>query len=227
MDMVLKINREDFLKRSVQTLGEILDTLQSRPSIDFGSLVPGRTALVIIDMVNGFAREGALQSPRVEALIDEIAKLSERCAKSEMIRIAFADCHTPESPELDSYPVHCIKGSRESQIVDEIKRAKGYILISKNSTNGFLEEDFQIWLQDNPQVDTFIVTGVCTDICIEQFSITLRAYFNMLNKKLRVIVPINAVETYDFAMHNGDLMHIVALYSMMGNAVELVTSIDT
>jgi len=46
-------------------------------------------------------------------------------------KIAFADCHTDESPEFDAYPKHCMKGTAESEIVDEIKNIGGYTLIEK------------------------------------------------------------------------------------------------
>jgi nicotinamidase-related amidase len=95
-------------------------------------------------------------------------------------------------------------------------------MIPKNSTNGFLEERFQGWLEANPQINAFIITGDCTDICIQQFSVTLKTWFNMQNKKARVIVPINAIDTYDLGLHNGDLMNIMGLYNMMLNGIEVV-----
>jgi nicotinamidase-related amidase len=147
------------------------------------------------------------------------------CDELGMTKIAFADCHTESSPEFDSYPKHCIAGTLEGEMVDEIKEIGGYFLIPKNSTNGFLEGEFQKWLEGNQQIDTFIMTGDCTDICIQQFAVTIKAWFNMHNKKVRVIVPIDTVETYDLGLHNADLMNMMALYSMIGNGIEVVKGI--
>lgn len=47
----------------------------------------------------------------------------------------------------------------------------------------------------------------------------------MQNKKVRVIVPLNAVETYDLGIHNGDLMNVMALYNMIINGVEVVRNV--
>ncbi len=69
------INKNKFLKSSVEALGEIFDMLEKLPAIQLKDLQGKQTALVIVDMVNGFAREGALKSPRVEGLIPEIAEL--------------------------------------------------------------------------------------------------------------------------------------------------------
>lgn len=153
------INKNEFLKRSVKTLEEIYDMLAKLPGIRLKDLQGKQTAIVIIDMVNGFAREGALRSPRVEGLIPEIAGLLKACDELKVAKLAFADCHTKASPEFDAYPAHCMAGTSEGEIVDELKEIGGYTLIPKNSTNGFLEEKFQKWLKENEHINTFIVTG--------------------------------------------------------------------
>ncbi len=220
------INKEDFIKRSTETLEEIFDMFEKAPVISFKDFKKEKTALVIVDMINGFAREGALQSPRVEAVIPEIEKMSKACDEMGIKKIAFADCHTDESPEFGAYPVHCMAGTSEGEIVDELKVIGGYKLIPKNSTNGFIETEFQNWFEENKVIDTFVVTGDCTDICVQQFATTLKTWFNKQNKKSRVIVPVNAVQTYDLGMHNGDLMHVMALYNMTINGVEIVGGIE-
>jgi nicotinamidase-related amidase len=220
------VRKDEFLEKSVTVLGEILDMLEKLPTVRLEDLQGKKTALVIVDMVNGFTREGALKSPRIEELIPEITALLKKCDKYEVERIAFADCHTGESPEFDAYPKHCMAGTFEGEIVDEIKEVGGYDLMPKNSTNGFLEGEFRKWLEKNPHVNTFIVTGDCTDICVQQFAITLKTWFNMQNLKARIIVPINAVETYDLGMHNGDLVNVMALYNMVINGIEVVRGVE-
>jgi len=219
------VNVKEFIYKSSNTLGEILDMMEKLPSIQLEDLEPGKTAFIIVDMINGFVREGALQSPRAEGIIPEITRLSKACDKLQIKKIAFADCHNTQSPEFDSYPEHCLGGTSESEVVDEIKEIGGYTLIPKNSTNGFHEEEFQNWLKQNQDMDTFIVTGVCTDICVQQFSITLKTWFNKINKKSRVIVPVNMVETYDLGVHDAELINIMALYNMRINGIELVSDI--
>lgn len=148
------------------------------------------------------------------------------CDELSICKIAFADNHIVDSPELEYYPSHCVSGTNESDIVSELKDIGGYKLIHKNSTSGFLEEDFQKWLNENSDIDIYIVAGCCTDICIQQFTITLKTWFNKQNRKSRVVVPINAVETYDFEVHDGDLMHLMGLYNMNINGIELVAEIN-
>ena len=219
------INNNDFIKRSTKALEEILDMLEGLPELHLKDLQYQNAALVIVDMINGFAKEGALSSPRVEKIIPKIVELSKLCDNLEITKLAFADCHTEASPEFDAYPEHCMKGTNESEVVDEIKEIGGYTLIPKNSTNGFLEEKFQNWLSENQNIDSFIITGDCTDICVQQFAITLKTWFNMQNKKARIIVPINAVDTYDLGVHDGELTNVMALYNMIINGVEVVRTV--
>lgn len=219
------VSRKNLINKSIGTLEHIIDMLEKLPSIRLADLKPDETALIIVDMINGFVREGALQSPRAEAIIPGITRLSKACDKLEIKKVAFADCHSTQSPEFDSYPEHCLGGTSESEVINEIKEIGGYTLIPKNSTNGFLEEEFQNWLKQNQHINTFIVTGVCTDICVQQFSITLKTWCNTKNKKSRVIVPANMVETYDLGVHDAELINIMALYNMSINGIELVADI--
>jgi nicotinamidase-related amidase len=218
------LGKEDFLKSSVMTLGQIYDALSSVPELRIKELDINKTALVIVDMINGFTREGALKSPRVEGIIPDITRIMELCVKRGVEIIAFGDCHTEASPEFGAYPIHCMQDSTEAEIVDEIKEIGGYKLMAKNSTNGFLEKEFQNWLSSR-DIDTFIITGDCTDICVQQFAITLKTWFNMKNKSSRIIVPINAVDTYDLGLHNAELMNVMALFNLMRNGIEIVSAV--
>ncbi len=217
--------KSEFLHKSAVMLEELYDMILQLPNLSFNELNPGETVLVIIDMINGFAREGELRSSRIEALIPAIADLSLECDRLSIARLAFADNHTEASPEFGSYPKHCMSGTYESEIVDELKVIDGYLLIPKNSTNGFLEQSFQQWLDKNRHIKNFIIAGDCTDICIQQFAVTLKTWFNMKDEPSRIIVPLNVVDTYDLGLHNADLLNAVALFNMQINGVELVSHI--
>ena len=52
--------------------GELHDKLAALPSLALSTLDSESTALFVVDMVEGFARQGAMASPRVEALIAPI-----------------------------------------------------------------------------------------------------------------------------------------------------------
>lgn len=222
----MAIDRTALLDRASALVGQWLEHVAAAKSIEMASLPVERTALIIVDMVNGFAREGALASPRVEALIPAIARLQEQAKERGLPILAFGDSHPADSLEFNAYPPHCIVGTTESELVAELATVGGYQFFPKNSTNGCIEPAFQSWLVEHPAIDQFIVVGDCTDICILQFALTLKTQFNRQNRASRIIVPINGVDTFDAPNHDGDLLHVAAINIMIGNGIEVVSQIE-
>ncbi len=84
---------------------------------------------------------------------------------------------------------------------------------------------FQKWLSENElSIETYIIVGDCTDICIKQFALSLKTYFNEKNENKKVIVPANAVETFhlDVTYHHAGLMNLLSLYEMEQGGIEIV-----
>lgn len=178
----------------------------------------GKKLLIIVDMNNGFSKRGALYSPRVEKLIAPIRNYAEIF---EGLIVGFTDTHGMDCIEFSSYPVHCVIGTEECEIVDELKGLKGLITVPKNSTNGFHEEQFQNILRNNPDIETIEIVGCCTDICVYQLAVTLSTYFTMKNKKgVEVIVHKDMVDTFDIPnVHDADKLNEIFLESMASNGV--------
>lgn len=204
---------------------EIKKYIDSEPSINLSGLEAKETVLVVVDMINGFVNEGALASPRIKNIIPEVSDIILKCSEKNINIIAFADCHSENSIEFESFPLHCIKNTTETEIISEIKD-KIPTVIMKNSTNGFHSPEFQKLLAKNSHWKNFIVCGDCTDICVHNFCMTLKTYFNEINIKSRVIVPMNAVETYDGYNHNADFMNLSSFIIMKTNGIELVKEIE-
>lgn len=197
---------------------------------------PERLVFCSVDLINGFCREGPLASPRVDALVTPVATLFQR-AYDVGVRnfILTQDTHDPKTPEFNSYPPHCVRGSSESEAVEELKRLPFYdnvTTIPKNSLSSHLGTTLAGWLAEHPMVDTFVVVGDCTDLCIYSMAMHLRLEANALNLERRVIVPADAVNTYDTPVsvarehhipaHDGDLHHVLFLHHMASNGVEVV-----
>jgi nicotinamidase-related amidase len=208
-----------------KVLKEIEKELMDVKSIRLGDLQKDNTSIIIIDMVRGFYDIGPLASSRVENIISPLVNLNEKALSFK--KVFFIDCHEEGSKEFTAYPPHCIEGAIESELIEELKGyTKNNEIIKKNSTNGFHTEEFQQWLKENPEIDNFIVTGVCTDICVETFVISLVTYFNEINEEKNIIVPMNLVETFDLGIHNGELMNLMSLYKMKLNGVNVVKYIE-
>lgn len=208
-----RFNGEDILSAG-KFIENIAEEINSLPKIKLSDFEPSATAFAIVDIINGFIREGAMSSSDIESIVKPSTKLLSECKGVGMPCIAFADCHEKGCAEFDSFPEHCIKNTSESELVDELKTVGGYTLIEKNSTNGCHEMAFHDFLNQHKGINTFIVCGDCTDICVMQFCLSLKTLFNKENKPLRIVVPINAVETYDAPQHNSVFANISA-YKLM------------
>lgn len=186
----------------------------------------GKSALIVVDMINGFVREGGMKNPLAEEIVESVGALMKRCKEKGMPIVAFADCHPGNSPEFDSFGKHCEEGTSEVEVLPELQEIGGYTLIPKNSTNGFLEDGFLKWMEAHPEVTDFIVVGVCTDICVMQFVLTLKAWFNKNNRKSRVVIPLDCVETYDAGFHQITIANTMAIFFMEQAGVEIVSEIQ-
>ncbi|MCR1849683.1 isochorismatase family cysteine hydrolase [Paraclostridium sordellii] len=210
----------ELLTKEFENMKFNLEKLKSKK---INELNLSKTMLFIIDMNNGFAKKGALYSDRVEALINPITNLAKILEAKNCEIIAFTDSHNKGSIELRSYPTHCLENDYESKIVDEISTIKNLKVIPKNSTNGF----FCLEDKNFKNIDNIIVVGDCTDICIYQFVVTLKSYFNQNNIDKNIIVPMNLVDTYHIDnIHNAEIMNIVFLNSMIQNGVEVIKEIE-
>lgn len=213
--------KELLLNESNEMINGIYERLQSLESLDLKSLDKNRTMLLIVDINKGFAKAGALYSDRIEKLINPISNLA-KYALNKGIRVkAFTDYHTEDSIELKAYPKHCMKDTDEWELVEELN-LEGIEVIKKNSTNGFLEENF---ILNKEEVDNVIIVGDCTDICIYQLAISLRAEFNRVNKDGEIYVPKKLVDTFDMPMHKANFMNYVFLNSMLDNGVNVIEDI--
>ena len=88
----------------------------------------------------------------------------------------------------------------------------------------------------HPELRTAIVVGDCTDLCTYSLAMHLRLRANALNvASFDVIVPANAVDTYDLPpdlarasgafAHPGDFFHQVFLYHMALNGIHVVSEL--
>lgn len=220
------MNVDNFdLKGAYEELAGFAHALSVLDPLPLDSFDSSKTVFVMVDIVNGFINEGAMASPDIGKIIPPVCELLKKCTAKCIPSVAFADCHSEGCAEFDSFPVHCLKDSSESEIVDEIKSIGGYTLIPKNSTNGFHEEAFKRFLSEHSAADTFIVTGDCTDICVMQFCLALKTYFTVNNRQCRIVVPLNCVDTYNVQGHNSTFANLAAVKLMTVNGIEFASEI--
>ena len=209
--------------------------------------------LIIVDEVNGFATVGAgnlaPQTPneQVSTMVSETNRLAHSFIEQGMPVLAFLDTHDPGKPE-PPYPPHCERGTGEEELVPELKwieKEPLATLVRKDCINGFIgsfqpdgSNSIIDWVKEN-RVKNVLVVGICTDICVMDFVLTLLSARNhgMLQGLNEVVVYDKGCSTYDLprdvvkeiglppsTSHPQDLTHYMGLYFMASRGAQLVNS---
>jgi len=165
-------------------------------------------ALIVIDAQNGFTKFGNLASSRCLAALPRItAHVQDALARGDYL-IFTADWHRPDDLEFKMFPEHCVEGSEEAEIVDELKPyVPSASLVRKRRYSAFYDSELDRILADIAP-DTVTVVGFCTDICVLHTTSDLR------DRDLAVRVPADAVETFDGPGHPADEANRWALSHM-------------
>lgn len=216
----MQIDKSKVLKSLTKTISTFIDEVEKIPTCKLEDFNPNSTLAIMIDMVNGFCKFGALSSPNVEKLIPKMSTFLDHCIELNIPILAYQDSHTcDKAVEFDLYPPHCIRGDKESQIVEELQRKELHIEL-KNSTNGFLAHNP---LESYKNVRDFLVIGCVTDICIKDFSVTMCKYLQEQNIRGRVYVIENLVDTFHIKdIHDRQSEHLLALYQMKSAGVKFL-----
>src|SRR5712691_5759686 len=230
----------NFVERSKEFLSALVTWERDLPSIAWSDLhseaQQGRVALFSVDMVNGFCHEGVLSSPRVKGIIPAVVASFKGAYEIGVREFILAqDCHPANAVEFADFPPHCQISTSEARTIPELAElpfAHLFSVVSKNSLNAFHGTNLGKWLDGHRDLSAIVIVGDCTDLCVHQMALHLKLYANAYNLKVRVIVPENAVQTYDIPVevakevgalpHDGDVMHLMFLYRMRLNGVEVV-----
>ena len=241
------MNVEDLINRSRPFLAWLVNWYNKRPNLALDQLLDGNgtppdgVALLAVDVTVGFCSDGPLASERVGRIAAPIARLFQRAHELGVRNFLLPqDTHTEDAVEFNSFPPHCVGGTSEPVTVPELRDlpfADLFMVIEKNSISSDIDTELDAWLDNHPGVTTFVVVGDCTDLCVYQLAMHLRLRANALNlRDTRVILPLDGVDTFDIPVdvaqeigampHHADLMHLIFLYSMAQNGIEIVSEVS-
>lgn len=185
--------------------------------------------LIVVDMVNGFVKSGALADPYIRHIIKPIQELIEEFKKDENKDVVFIrDAHKPGCAEFQKFPEHCIDGTWESEIIDELKPYSiDSRVYKKNSRSALFAPGFMrdLEIMRLNLLRKVVISGCCTDLCDLDLSIPLVNYLDEKNSKVEIIVPEDAVETYDAPNHNRDEYNELAYKIMKQEGIKLVKTL--
>ncbi len=200
---------------------------------------PQKTVVICVDIIKGFTKLGPLSSPRIQAVVEPIAQLFRRAWDAGVRNFILSqDAHDPQAIEFSAFPQHCVRGSEEAETVDAFRALPFFdrmTIIEKNSISSMFSPGLYPWIKEHREVDTFIIVGACTDLCVNQLAMEMRLDGNAHQLARRVIVPANCVATYDRPVeaareqggtpHDAELLSAVALYHMALNRITVLQKI--
>lgn len=175
-------------------------------------------ALVVVDMVNGFVKEGNMATPYMKALIPIIEELLQEFEREEEGIIFIKESHDENCAEFNKFPEHCKEGTWEAEIIEEYAPyVDNALVFRKNTTMSVFAPGFIETLRKMKNLKEVVFVGGCTDICSMEAALPTIKFFDSENRDVKVIFPMNANDTYDAPNHNRDEWNEMA-YKFMNQA---------
>ena len=136
-------------------------------------LEPAHTAVVVVDMQNGFCHpDGSLYAPGSEAVIEPIADLIEHARDAGAWLVYTQDVHPPEQfddahyyDEFEQWGEHVREGSWEAELVEELTIQPDDHVVEKHTYDAFHETELDGWLSARG-IDDLVFCGTLANVCV-------------------------------------------------------------
>jgi len=190
---------------------------------DLEELKEIRELLVVVDMVNGFIKEGALASPSIMRIVPRIQQLVNYYLEKDNGKVAIVrDSHSKDAVEFKTYAPHCIAGTHESELIDELKYVeKDALTYLKNSTNLVFAKNYIEDLINMENLEQIAFVGCLSEVCVENGAITTKNLLDELNRDVEVLVYSDAIDTFNAPNHNRYKITEDALDRMERNGIKI------
>ena len=194
-----------------------------------------RTALLIIDMQNGFiSPDGSVARigfpiERMQAAIGPCVALlgAARAAGMKIAQTRFV--YQPELsdggimvdemlPELRREKA-LVAGSWDADIIDELAPLPGEAVFDKNRPSACLNTGLEAWLQAN-DIARVIIAGITTSCCVET------SVRDLSQRDYHVLIAADACAEYDEERHRVALKTLGLLFARTGDSADIVAEIS-
>ena len=134
---------------------------------------PDRTAVVVVDLQNGFCDpEGSLYAPSSEAVVDDAAALVAEAREAGASIVYTRDVHPPEQfdgahyyDEFERWGEHVVEGSWEAELAPGLDvRAEDHVVV-KHTYDAFHETELEGWLRAHG-IDDLLFCGTLANVCV-------------------------------------------------------------
>lgn len=158
--------------------------------------------VLVTDMVVGFMEAGhnLYCGDEARRIIPNVQRLieAEQAAGGSVVFIC--DTHDPDDLEFQMFPVHCVRGTEEAELIPELRGYEG-VRLPKRRYSAFFDTNLADMLAEI-EPERVIICGVCTDICV------MHTVADARNRDYAVDVPTDCVASFDARAHANALEHI-------------------
>jgi ureidoacrylate peracid hydrolase len=207
-----------------------------------------RTALIVVDMQNAFAKKGgmldvlgAFNEERAQRAIANNKKIIDVFHRKGMkiiyLRMTYgpdlAEAGGPESPNywkqgglvaMRQHPEwkgrFLTKGTWDWEIIDELKPLPGEIIINKSRYSGFVNTELDTVLKKH-NIKYIVFIGIATNVCVES---TLRdAYFH---EYFPVLVSDACGNTGPEFIQEASIWNVTSVFGWVTTSSDLVQALN-
>ncbi len=159
-------------------------------------------AVIVTDMLRGFLEAGhpLYVGDKARGIIPNVQALLERELGLGARVFFICDRHDPDDLEFKMFPSHCIEGTAEAEVIPELAKYPGEIILKKRYS-GFFNTTLEAKLKEF-RPEKLIICGVLTNICV------LHTVASARNRDYEVEVPVDCVASPDEKAHQFALEHI-------------------
>ncbi|KAB1193028.1 isochorismatase family protein [Haloferax sp. MBLA0076] len=137
------------------------------------ALDPTRTAVVVVDMQNGFCHpDGCLFSPASDAAVEAVTDLVSTAREAGARIVYTRDVHPPEQfddahyyDEFDRWGEHVVEGTWDAELLDALDVRDGDLVVEKHTYDAFYQTQLEGWL-DSHGVDDLLICGTLANVCV-------------------------------------------------------------
>jgi len=200
-----------------------VDVFSSHMNVETVRLDPGRTAVVVVDMINEFCKPGGkMVLPGYEALVPPQLAVIEAARKSGALVVWVHDSHRRNlrrDREWLKRTPHSIEGTWATEIIADLGALKDEIHVVKHRYSSFFQTDLDVTLKDM-LVDQLVVFGVVTNICVR--STVHDAFFN----GYEVVVPRDCCAATGAREQESTLYDIATHFGIVSDAASVVDALS-
>jgi nicotinamidase-related amidase len=134
---------------------------------------PDSTALVVVDMQNGFCHpDGSLHAPASEAAVEPVSELVDRAREADVQVVYTRDVHPPGQfedayyyDEFERWGEHVLEGSWEAELVEQLQVREDDHVVEKHTYDAFQGTELDGWLSARGIRD-LVFCGTLANVCV-------------------------------------------------------------